>query len=336
MKPKVSVIIPTYNREKYIGPCIDSVLNQDDPGFKYEVIVVDDGSTDDTAKLVASYGNQVTYLALAHSGKPAVARNAGLKIAKGEFIAFQDSDDLWTKDKLKSQLAAFADPEVVAEYANAEYIDEGGKRSGRPLLKPGRARFGDVFDEMISKTKQPLPAITMVVRASALKKIGGFNERMVLATDTECWIRLAAIGHFAYTDKILGFVRRGGDNISSIPEEGDWLDSIFKHAANRVTMYKEVLADPAKILKPEHQQKLAAALADLYEYLAVISKKLAYETADAYRSHYGRLPRARLHYFLTSKRSLYFTSALRLIRRLSPGLHRQLVAYQRKLRTSRS
>src|SRR5687767_15541045 len=98
---KLSVIIPTYNRSQYLKAAIDSVLDQDGVSFKYEVVVVDDGSTDNTLQLLESYGDKIKYLKLTHSGKPAVVRNAGLAKAQGELIAFQDSDDLWINHKLQ-------------------------------------------------------------------------------------------------------------------------------------------------------------------------------------------------------------------------------------------
>ena len=107
--PRVSVIIPTYNREEYVVKAIDSVLGQkfDD----YEFIVVDDGSTDNTKEIVNKYGDMIRYIYQHNSGVSA-ARNTGIKLAKGEWVAFLDSDDEWRPDYLLTQI----------EYGRAESL----------------------------------------------------------------------------------------------------------------------------------------------------------------------------------------------------------------------
>ncbi|WP_204138432.1 glycosyltransferase family A protein [Halomicronema sp. CCY15110] len=104
MKPEVSVIIPVYNGAKFLREAIANVEAQTHPNL--EIIVVDDGSTDDTAAVARSLGNRLRYLHQVNQG-PAAARNRGLQAAQGEFIAFLDVDDQWPADKLKHQLAAF-------------------------------------------------------------------------------------------------------------------------------------------------------------------------------------------------------------------------------------
>jgi glycosyltransferase involved in cell wall biosynthesis len=103
---KVSVIIPTYNRADFIVESLESVLSQNILNSDLEVIVVDDGSTDNTKQLLKPYvaDKKIKYYEIKHSGLPAVARNFGLSKATGELIAFQDSDDKWTPGKLVTQL----------------------------------------------------------------------------------------------------------------------------------------------------------------------------------------------------------------------------------------
>lgn len=102
----VSTILPVYNGEEFLSEAIDSVLAQQHS--PHQVIIVDDGSTDQTAAIVKSYGNQVEYIYQENQGAPA-ARNTGVSLARGEFISFQDADDLWTEDKLRLQLQEFVD-----------------------------------------------------------------------------------------------------------------------------------------------------------------------------------------------------------------------------------
>jgi glycosyltransferase involved in cell wall biosynthesis len=104
----ISVIIPVYNGDKYLAEAIESVLAQN--GFRLDVIVVDDGSTDNTARVAESFGSSVRYCYQINAG-PGAARNKGIALALGDFISFLDADDLWTPDKMKQQWMAFeADP----------------------------------------------------------------------------------------------------------------------------------------------------------------------------------------------------------------------------------
>ena len=102
--PCISVIIPTYNRAHFVREAIDSVLGQTYQDF--EIIVVDDGSTDDTKTVLALYGNRIRYLHQKHRGR-SEARNTALKSAAGKFVAFLDSDDIWLPRKLEKQLPLF-------------------------------------------------------------------------------------------------------------------------------------------------------------------------------------------------------------------------------------
>jgi glycosyltransferase involved in cell wall biosynthesis len=118
LKPLVSVIIPVFNTEKYLGEAIQSVLSQ---SYKpLEIIIVDDGSTDNTAKIVESFGSLVRYHYQKNSG-PGAARNQGIKMANGDFFAFLDADDLWMADKMKLQWMAFEeDPRLDMAFGHIQ------------------------------------------------------------------------------------------------------------------------------------------------------------------------------------------------------------------------
>jgi glycosyltransferase involved in cell wall biosynthesis len=116
--PLISVIIPVFNGAKYLGGAIESVLAQND--FRLDVIIVDDGSTDDTAKVSKSYGSSVRYYYQMNAG-PAAARNYGITSARGEYFAFLDADDLWTADKTRRQWLEFeAKPELDMVFSHIE------------------------------------------------------------------------------------------------------------------------------------------------------------------------------------------------------------------------
>lgn len=118
MEPLISVIIPTYNRSSLLMQTLESVFRQ---SFRnIEVIVIDDGSSDDTVDVINNnYENRVRLLSLPHSGLPAVARNAGIESAKGELIAFCDSDDIWMENKIEIQLQGLADKKCNFSCSNA-------------------------------------------------------------------------------------------------------------------------------------------------------------------------------------------------------------------------
>ncbi|SDZ17601.1 Glycosyltransferase involved in cell wall bisynthesis [Proteiniborus ethanoligenes] len=118
----VSVIIPVYNGDKYIGSAIDSVLKQDYPNI--EIIIIDDGSTDNTESIVKAYGNKIKYFYKENGGE-ASARNHGLKVAKGEFIAFLDCDDLYRKDKISKQVKTLLEnPKCGFIYNDVDVIND--------------------------------------------------------------------------------------------------------------------------------------------------------------------------------------------------------------------
>lgn len=189
--PRLSVIIPTYNRAEFIEAAIDSVLKQKSP-VAYEVIVVDDGSTDDTEKLLKKYGDRIRYFKIAHSGKPAVPRNFGLSQARGELIAFQDSDDLWVEDKLATQLPLFDDSKTVLSYGNARMMNTAGKESKDLYIKSDQLAGGQSFKTLL-KTNV-ISTLTVVARKSAIEAAGGFNEsdEVRAVEDYDLWLRIAA------------------------------------------------------------------------------------------------------------------------------------------------
>ena len=122
-QPLVTVIIPTYNRARLVGEAIDSVLAQEWAGL--QIVVADDGSTDDTREVVSRYGDKLEYFFQPNAGQ-AAARNRALERARGEFIAFLDSDDLWLPHKLRTEIAVFERlPEAVAVFSDSEHWQKG-------------------------------------------------------------------------------------------------------------------------------------------------------------------------------------------------------------------
>lgn len=213
---KISIVIPVYNREKYIKSCVNSVLNQVYPGCEHEVIVVDDGSTDGTSEVLKKFGSKIRYKRIDNSGRPAVPRNIGIGMAKGEYIAFQDSDDLWVPNKLKLQLPELLKSEAALSYGNAEVIDANGKSTGKNILN-SKHQFlsGNVFEELVEENY--VSTLTTIARKDVLTKLGGFDEspRLTAVEDYHLWLRIAAKYPITSVNSILAKYRSHDDNIST-------------------------------------------------------------------------------------------------------------------------
>jgi len=213
---KLSVIIPVYNREKYIKDCIESVLNQKNPGCKYEVIVVDDGSTDSTPKVLSKFKDKIKYIRIENSGTPAAPRNVGVKAAKGEIIAFLDSDDLWVENKLSLQCAQFVNSGAALSYGNADIIDEKGKFLNIKILNHEEEYLsGYAFDKLI--VNNYVSTLTTMVKKKVLIELGGFNESpdLVGAEDYHMWLRIASKYKITSLEKTLAHYRTHEGNIST-------------------------------------------------------------------------------------------------------------------------
>lgn len=184
--PHVSVIITTYNRAAFLVEAIKSVLSQ---SYRdYELIVADDGSTDDTAQRVAAFGDRVSYLPLAHSARPEVARNQTIAQARGDLIAFLDDDDLWREDKLTRQVAALNASEAGFAYSDGRFLDPDGSVSP-PRLLPHQKRNKGVFDNLLAGCFIHPSAV--VIRQALLQQLGGFDERFFSQGDYDLWLRAA-------------------------------------------------------------------------------------------------------------------------------------------------
>lgn len=188
MNKLVSAIIPTYNREKTICRAIDSILNQSYKNI--EIIIVDDGSTDDTLKLLKKYGSRIRVVKQCHKGAN-VARNRGIKEAKGEYIAFLDSDNYWDFEKLEKQIILLQQ-ERDAEICFCKVRVEDG---GRDYIVPSQKIDCNCLGEILKKGNV-VDTSTLLLRRSILDEAGGFDEIMPRLQDYELIFRL--VNKFKY------------------------------------------------------------------------------------------------------------------------------------------
>src|SRR3989344_2856340 len=214
-KPLVSVIIPTYNARSYILEAVDSALAQDYENI--EVIVINDGSTDDTEEILRPYveSNQIKYFVQENKGL-AATRNRGVSLSSGEFIAFLDADDLFLKEKIGEQVEVFLkNKEVGICYSGLiHFTDEESRKFFIHRYNDHRPR--DIFLDLLSK--QFINPSTVMIRKAVFREHGFFDESLRFSEDWDLWLRLAYDGiGFFYLDKLLTYYRiRNLNNLSSI------------------------------------------------------------------------------------------------------------------------
>jgi glycosyltransferase involved in cell wall biosynthesis len=207
----VDVVIPVRNGARTILQTLTSILGQTvTPG---RIIVVDDGSTDDTVQIVANVGSDLIELVTTPPVGASHARNRGIEASRAEFIAFLDADDLWHPDKLQRQLQVFAaDPDASVVYC------------GYALLRPSGAMVeirspslrGFVFDELL-KGGFVGNSSSLVVRRETLRRIGGYDESLGFAEDTDLHLHLAQQFKFNFAEEILAYVIENPDSTTRRP-----------------------------------------------------------------------------------------------------------------------
>ncbi len=180
---KVSVIIPTYNRAALVVRAIRSVLDQEEPAD--EIIVVDDGSTDETSQVLETFGNAIRVVSRPNEGVSA-ARNSGIAAARYPWIAFLDSDDVWHPQKLALQKAFHRKhPSIRWSHTNEAWI-----RNGKPV--PQRAHHakaeGEAFYKMLDFCK--IAPSTVMLHKTLLKEVGVFDEKLPVCEDYDLWLRI--------------------------------------------------------------------------------------------------------------------------------------------------
>ncbi len=214
----VSVVIPTHNRGDLISETIGSVLAQSYGNI--EIIVVDNGSTDDTEGVIKKINApNLRYIKQENSGGPAGPRNKGVRRSRGEYIAFLDSDDIWLPDKIERQVEVLEkNPGVGLVFCQCRLFGE--EYHGKEIY-PAKAYSGDVFDKIIRGNF--VPTVSVICRRNALLETELFDESSGLRAfeDYELWMRIARKHHFYFINEPLCLLRMhsqnllGGDNLKS-------------------------------------------------------------------------------------------------------------------------
>jgi glycosyltransferase involved in cell wall biosynthesis len=183
---RVSAVVPAYNRADYLGEALDSALAQDFDGL--EVVVVDDGSTDATPEVLRRYGDRIRVHRQENAGQSA-AINRGVELARGEFVAFLDSDDAWLPGKLRRQVPMLdADPGAALLYAGVEMMDASSRTIPDPR-PPRRTPSGEVLAALLEENFVRTP--TAVFRRKLFLDAGGYDPALRCVNDWDMWLRLA-------------------------------------------------------------------------------------------------------------------------------------------------
>lgn len=210
--PAVSVVIATYNRARYLPETIESVLRQRFRDF--ELIVVDDGSTDNTRRLLESYGGAIRFIYQDNRG-PSAARNLGIRHARGRWISIQDSDDLCAPEHLEYLVAAVErHPNCGMIFANGAYLEGPEHNRGTIIPKEKSRRLGqkgvslaDLFDKSIVRLQASL------ISRECLQAIGGLDENLRICMDLDLSFRLFMRYPVAYLDRVVFLYRKHAGNI---------------------------------------------------------------------------------------------------------------------------
>ena len=307
--PLVSVVIPAYQVAQYIAATLDSVLAQT---FQdYEIIVVNDGSPD-TAELetvLAPYRGRIAYLRQENQGVSA-ARNAGIRAARGKYIAPLDADDLWAPEHLAAQLAVLeADPSLDMIYADARIFGN-VPEAGRTLMELSPSVGEVTFERLVTRQCTVTLSVT-VCRRDTLLRAGLFDPALPHAEDIDLWLRIAAQGsRIAYQRRVLGHYRRRPGSLSEDP----------------VVHLETLLAVLAKAARDPH---LTAAQREVVERQCVVERatvelqkgKNAFLAGDA-AAAISHLARAN-----AQNKSLKLTAVLMLLR-VAPGFLRALYRWR--------
>ncbi len=189
--PAVSVILPTFNRLQYLRPAVDSVFAQ--TYEDWELVIADDGSEEKTRAYLSSLAllPRVKVLWLARAGNPGAARNAALREARGDYMAFLDSDDLWMPTKLEVQMGALrAGPYRHWSYTAINHINHAGAQINAALSSSWVYYEGNIFQHLLT-LKAGIAMPTVIVSGQMLEKVGGFDECQGQHEDYHLWLRLA-------------------------------------------------------------------------------------------------------------------------------------------------
>jgi len=258
MSPAVSIIMPTFNRLKYLRTTLASVFAQT---FEdWELLIADDGSAADTRAYLQTLDDppRVRVLWLSHTGKPAVARNAALREAQGEYVAFLDSDDTWVPQKLQIQIDSLRG-RTGRRWSHTRFVlvDESGRPTAWQRTRSWPVADGWILEKLV-KSETVIAVPSVVVSRALLQQVGGFDEQLVMCEDYDLWLRLAAESEVDAVDEPLTLVTRHAE-----------------HSGNEIISFQDCARVFEKVLRASGTEHLHS----------VVREKRAEVAAGLARSH---------------------------------------------------
>lgn len=256
--PKVSIIVPAYNAGSFIAEALESVFSQTYKNV--EIIVVNDGSTDNTEDILRPWFDRITYVAQKNKGLPS-ALNSGLKHVHGDYVAILDADDIWEREKLEAQVGLMEKfPNVGLSYTNfVPFGDPVDFRTGFDENKGALRRYCSspvgpdfylittscLLRDLLVEQGFPKPSSTMI-RTTCFEKVGNFNEQLTFCQDTEMTLRISKYFQFAYIDRCLLKRRIHAGSLASIQSQRGY-------ALEHIEMFRK-LDDFMILTNPERLQ----------------------------------------------------------------------------------
>ncbi|MEK7564207.1 MAG: glycosyltransferase [Patescibacteria group bacterium] len=241
---KIDVVIPVYNGEKFILQALNSVAHQTLPPNK--IIVVDDGSTDNTYSVVLEYAKTCSLeikIIKQENGGLSSARNTGIKESMGEFIAFLDADDIWDKNKLEEQMNVCQTTEfenLALVYCDYDVIDINGNTQYRNYKAPldKKRMRGMVFEKLLERNQITSSGSGVLIKRNVFDVVGFFDENLKYAEDFDMWLRIAQKFEVDFVAKILVHIRKHNENMTFDPSKtfekeltfySKWMSTIDGH-----------------------------------------------------------------------------------------------------------
>jgi glycosyltransferase involved in cell wall biosynthesis len=258
--PLISIIMPAYNTERYIAAAIRSVLDQ--TYQRWELIVIDDGSTDATASVVRDFvssDGRIKYI-FQHNQKQAKARNTGIKQSGGELVAFLDSDDLWTREKLDLQVKALRENAADLIFSDGFVFHDNNVFDENSTFKSAVGGFGGAEWFMDLMLRNRIPVLSVLVRRKVLDEVGGFDEdpRHWGLEDYDLWLSIARRGYRFYgmRERLVRY-RVRNDSTSSQRE------AMLKAELSMIEKHQRSAPEDVRRLK-KLRERIARATLDLY------------------------------------------------------------------------
>lgn len=263
---QVSIIIPTYNRADVIVNSIQSILDQ--TYEQYELIIVDDGSTDDTELVIEQINdNRIRYIKMPENKGVAAARNEGIRRAKYDYIAFQDSDDYWKKDKLEKQMGFLTTmPDIGLLYCPYECKKADGSTISVPNDSiPMSEKQGNIYEYMLRRNTIGTPSV--LLRKKCLEKSGMFNESLTCLEDWEFFLRISKHYEIAFQNETLVYVNLSSDgvshNVSGYYEARCYMIATHKDALLQYGIFNNVTKD---VLESAEKLGILQQISKLLQY----------------------------------------------------------------------